>query len=44
MYISISYGVPESREKYFNQKHFDWTVFTHRIPKPEISMNSLAGG
>ena len=42
IYICISYGVPESRLKYFNKKEFDWTVFTHKISKPTISTSTVA--
>ena len=37
VYICVSYGVPEKRMKYFAKRDYEWTVFTHKAPKPVIS-------
>ena len=33
VYICVTYGVPKSREDYFKQKQFDWTVITQKVAK-----------
>ena len=37
VYICISYGVPDNRLKYFEDKHFDWTVTTEKVAKRTLS-------
>ena len=41
VYICVSYGVKENRQKYFTNKDFDWTVFHHMVAKPTISTSTL---
>lgn len=41
VYICVSYGVKDNRQKYFTQKDFDWTVFHHMVAKPTISTSTL---
>jgi EEF1A lysine methyltransferase 4 len=41
VYICVSYGVKENRQKYFTQKEFDWTVFHHMVAKPTISTSTV---
>lgn len=41
VYICVSYGVKENRQKYFTSKDFDWTVFHHMVAKPTISTSTL---
>jgi ubiquinone/menaquinone biosynthesis C-methylase UbiE len=37
VYICISYGVKETRLKYFAKADYSWTVFQHMVAKPTIS-------
>ena len=41
VYICVSYGVKENRQKYFTQKEFEWTVFHHMVTKPTISTSTV---
>jgi len=33
IYISISHGLPDKREKYFQKPGWDWLLTTEKIPK-----------
>jgi len=37
VYICISYGVKDTRLKYFQKADYSWTVFHHMVAKPTIS-------
>ena len=36
VYICITYGVPEKRLSYFNNKNYEWNITTQRAAKPYI--------
>jgi len=40
IYISISYGYPEIREKFFKNPAWNWKIFIEKVTKPTISTTS----
>ena len=38
-YICITYGVPEKRVPYFEQKNFEWKIEFHKVTKMTIDKN-----
>ena len=38
-YICITYGVPEKRVPYFEQKNFEWKIEFHKVTKTTIDKN-----
>jgi len=41
VYICISYGTGEQRNRYFQNNDFDWQVINHQVAKPTISTSSV---